>query len=184
MHEVSLNQVITDYLSGHEIDLTTYEDIRQAIAKLLVEEKHYPPENIKSKYELELDLDGNKYTIIIDFVVYYEGRPILILSFCPGAVSTFITQNLCLARIFPGHAVPFVIVTDSKDAALMNVAQKKELCRGYHCIPYWDDLINLAKDAKPITISDERKDKDKRVAYAMFALSDSCCSTQCPTDEL
>lgn len=182
MHEVSLNQVITDYLSGDKIDLTTYEDIRQSIARLLVEEKKYPLENIRSKYDLDLDLEGMKYTITIDFVVYHQERAILILSFCPGAVSTFITQNICLARIFPDYPVPFVIVTDSKDAALIDVKSKKEICRGYTCIPSWDVLLEMVGNAEPFSIPSQRKEKDKRVAYAMFALSDGCCSSQCSSN--
>ena len=34
MHEVSLNQLITDYVSGREIMDTTYEDLRQALARM------------------------------------------------------------------------------------------------------------------------------------------------------
>ena len=34
MHEVSLNRVITDYISGQEIMDTTYEDLRQALARM------------------------------------------------------------------------------------------------------------------------------------------------------
>ncbi len=181
MHEVSLNQVITDYLSGDQIELTTYEDIRQAIARLLVEEKNFPPENIKPKYKLELDIGNDKYSIQIDFVIYHQGKAILILAFCPGAVSTYVTQYICLARIFPRDPVPFVIVTDSKDAALIDVSVKKEICRGYACIPMWEDLVKMADDAERFSISRERMDKDKRVAYAMFALSDECCVSDCPS---
>ncbi len=182
MHEVSLNQVITDYLSGEQIELTTYEDIRQAIARMLVEEKKYPVENIKSKYIIELDLEKDKYTIQIDFVIYHLGKPVLILAFCPGAVSTYITQYICLARIFPGSPVPYVIVTDSKDAALMDVKNKKEICRGYHCFPGWEELKTMAENAETFTIPEQRVEKEKRVAHAMFALSDGCCLPDCPAD--
>ena len=39
MHEVSLGQSIQDYLTGENLDMTTYEDLRQGLARLLVEEK-------------------------------------------------------------------------------------------------------------------------------------------------
>ncbi len=184
MHEVSLNQVITDYLTGDSIELTTYEDIRQSLARFLVEEKKYPLENIRSKYPLELDLGKERYIIHVDFVIYHQEKPVLILAFCPGAVSTFITQYLCLARIFPGSPVPYVIVTDSKDASLMKVRTKKEICRGYNCFPMWDELVKMAEEAGSFTITGERLEKDKRVAYAMFALSDACCSSDCQASPL
>lgn len=181
MHEVSLNQVITDYLTGKEIELTTYEDLRQALAKLMVEEKGYPIEAIVSKYRLDLDVGGKKYFIIVDFLVYYNGQPVMVLGFCPGAVSTFITQYVSLGRILPEGPAPYVVVTDSKDAALVRTMDKKELCRGYHCIPTWEKLIELSKQAPDTSFSTDRIKKEQRVAYAMFALSDSCCASQCPS---
>ncbi|MFP4083479.1 MAG: type I restriction enzyme HsdR N-terminal domain-containing protein [Desulfonatronovibrio sp.] len=182
MHEVSLNQTIIDYLSGDEIESTTYEDLRQSLARILVEEKNYPPENIKPRFTIDITLDDKKYSIVIDFVIYNEDKPVLILGFCPGAVSTYITQYLCLARIFPDSPVPYLIVTDTNDASLMDVARKKEICRGFHCIPAWEELLELASEAEPPVISPERLEKEKRIAYAMFALSDTCCTAACPAD--
>lgn len=182
MHEVSLNQTIIDYLSGEEIEFTTYEDLRQSLARILVEEKNYPSENIKSRFKYEVTIKDKNYTFVIDFVIYHESKPVLILAFCPGAVSTYITQYLCLARIFPESPVPYVIVTDTNEASLMDVARKKEICRGFHCIPVWDELLKMAAESKPFVISRERLEKEKRIAYAMFALSDTCCASSCPSD--
>ena len=43
MHEVSLGGVIADYLTGEQLERTTYEDLRQALAKFLVEERGFAP---------------------------------------------------------------------------------------------------------------------------------------------
>lgn len=180
MHEVNLNEVINDYLTGKEIELTTYEDLRQALAKLIVEEKGYPTDAIVSKFPIELDIGDKKYVISVDFIVYYDGKPVMVMGFCPGAVSTFITQYVSLARILPEGPAPYVLVTDSKDAALVRTMDKKELCRGYHCIPTWERLSELSQQAGEIFFSPDRIKKEQRVAYAMFALSDSCCSSECP----
>ena len=179
MHEISLNQVISDYLTGEDIELTTYEDIRQALARILVEEKGYPPESIVPKYRLSLDLGDKHYDIVIDFVVYIDKKPAFILGFCPGAVSTFITQYVCVARLFPGGPVPYAAITDFRDVALMRVQDKSELCRGYHCIPDWTGLKKMFSDFQGFTLSSERLNKEKRIAYAMFALSDGSCSSIC-----
>lgn len=179
MHEISFDQVIQDYLTGEDLQMTTYEDIRQALARILVEEKGYPAQNILPRYKISLGLDDVDYTIKLDFVVTIEGQPALILGFCPGAVSTYITQYVSAARVFPGVPVPFVLVTDSKDASLVQVGDKKELCRGYHCIPTWEHLQHMYKDCPGYTFTPERQEKEKRVAHAMFALSDGYCSSEC-----
>ena len=53
MHEVSLNRLITDYISGREIMDTTYEDLRQALARMLVEDKFYPRSSVRPKYLID-----------------------------------------------------------------------------------------------------------------------------------
>ncbi|EFI34555.1 conserved hypothetical protein [Desulfonatronospira thiodismutans ASO3-1] len=179
MHEVKFDQVIQDYLTGKDLQMTTYEDIRQALARILVEEKGYPVQNIKPRYKLPLGLDDIDYTINLDFLVTIDEQPAMILGFCPGAVSTYITQYVSAARIFPGGPVPFVLVTDSTDAALVRVKDKKEICRGYHCIPTWQHLQEIFKECPPCTFTTERQLKEKRVAHAMFALSDGYCSSSC-----
>lgn len=179
MHEVSLNQVITDYLTGENIELTTYEDLRQSLAALMVEEKGYPKTAIVPKYKLNLTLGSDHYVVCLDFVIHIDDNPALLIGFCPGAVSTFITQFVCAARIFNGKPIPYVIVTDCKDAALIRTADKKDLCRGYHCIPDWGKLQALYKEAPAFELTESRKNKESRIVYAMFALSDSCCTDQC-----
>lgn len=52
MHETSLGSVLRDYLTGESIDETTYEEFRQALARLLVEEKGYPRERLRPKVPL------------------------------------------------------------------------------------------------------------------------------------
>ncbi|MDY7001579.1 MAG: type I restriction endonuclease subunit R, partial [Thermodesulfobacteriota bacterium] len=49
MHETSFNRTIRDYLTGEDLDETTYEEFRQALAKMLVEERGYPKDRLKSK---------------------------------------------------------------------------------------------------------------------------------------
>lgn len=46
MHETSLGETLRDYLTGESIEATTYEDLRQALARLLVEGLGYPAERV------------------------------------------------------------------------------------------------------------------------------------------
>ncbi len=56
MHEVSLGQSIRDYLTGEQVDATTYEDLRQALARLLVEERGYPATALCPRVEVRFAL--------------------------------------------------------------------------------------------------------------------------------
>jgi hypothetical protein len=59
MHEVSLGATLRDYLTGQDVDHTTYEDLRQALARLLVEELGHPRGLVEPRVRVRFDVpDG------------------------------------------------------------------------------------------------------------------------------
>ena len=113
MHEVSLNQLITDYVSGREIMDTTYEDLRQALARMLVE------------------------------VFTPDSRPALALFFHPGEVGTFVRQSVAAARIHEPAPFPLVVVTDSMEALVVETRTAAEIGRGFYQIPRWGQMEEM-----------------------------------------
>ncbi len=55
MHEVSLGATLRDYLTGQDVDHTTYEDLRQALARLLVEELGHPRGLVEPRVRVRFD---------------------------------------------------------------------------------------------------------------------------------
>jgi hypothetical protein len=176
MHEVSLQQTINDYITGEEIELSTYEDIRQALAKILVEEKGYPKENIFPKVELNLDINQKPFTVSLDFIIKDQGKPVLLLAFCAGEVSSYVRQYISAARLFD-PPIPLVVVTDSKDARLVRTSDKKIVAQGFNSIPRWNELRQLLSEIPEPTLTPEKKQKEARLAYAFFSLTDGCCTS-------
>ena len=56
MHEVSLGATLRDYLTGQDVDHTTYEDLRQALARLLVEELGHPLGLVEPRVRVRFDV--------------------------------------------------------------------------------------------------------------------------------
>ena len=56
MHEVSLGATLRDYLTGQDVDHTTYEDLRQALARLLVEELGHPRGLVEPRVRVRFDV--------------------------------------------------------------------------------------------------------------------------------
>lgn len=180
MHEVSLNRLITDYLSGQEIMDTTYEDLRQALARMLVEERKYPKSCVKAKYELEYSVAGERQVAKIDLAVFSpQGQPLMALFFCPGEVGTFIRESLAAARIHPGQPFPLIAVTDSMELALVETRTGQTIDEGFYALPLWWDLQPLA-DAHPCPAPDEhRLDRERRILFAYEGLGGPCCGGEC-----
>jgi hypothetical protein len=180
MHETSLGGTLRDYLSGEEIDETTFEEFRQLLARLLVEEKGYPKDLIKAKVPLTYCVEGEDFERIIDFVLYDEqGKPVFLVMFCAGDVATFERETVCAARLIEGGPVPYALVTDTMDATLLDVRTGDEVARGMNAVPDYERLMEMVDAAEVKPLTDEQREKQTRVfhTYCGFVCGDHCeCS--------
>lgn len=176
MHEVSLGQTIRDYLTGETIESTTYEDLRQAIARLLVEELGYPKERVTPRLMVRFPVGGEEYCRTVDLAVHdADGGLLLIVVFCPGQVNTFARESLAAARLAPGGPSPLVAVTDMRDAALYATADGSQLTTGIRALPRFEDLAPLAA-AHPLSpLDDAGLDRERRILHAYSEFLKRCC---------
>jgi hypothetical protein len=180
MHETSLGQTIQDYLTGDELQMTTYEDLRQGLAKLLVEEKGYPKANISPKVAISFDVDGKLFTRNVDLLVKDENsRPLLALLFCSGTPETYTREAFYAGRLVPGGPTPLVVVTDCKDAKLLRTHDGKELNSGFTSIPTWEELHELAASTPLPDLDPERISREQRIFYMYSGFLEGCCGNAC-----
>ncbi len=183
MHEISLGYTIEDYLNGTKVEATTFEDIRQAIAKMLVERKGYPKENIKSKVEISFKIEDKQYKNTVDLVAYSnEGQPVLLIHFGPGHVETYIRQVVSAARLLPDGAAKLAVVTDTKSALLIRVFDREILeDSGYQAIPDWNRLLKIVEECPQYELTPEKRAVEERIFYAYSELSCVCSQEECYT---
>ena len=179
MHEESLGNVIRDYLTGEELVETSYEEFRQGLARLLVEEKGYPRERLRPKVGVCFPAAGSQYTRMVDLAATdAAGRVLMFVIFCSGEPGTYLRETLAAARVYDGGPVPLALVTDTREAVLLDVASGRELGRGMRAVPAYAALADLAAPLPPL--SDEALDRERRIlfAYSEF-LSGGCCQGAC-----
>lgn len=181
MHEVSLGQTIQDYLTGETLEMTTYEDLRQGLARLLVEGKGYPKANLSPKVAISFDVDGKPFTRNVDLLIHDDGsRPVMVLLFCSGTPETYTREAVYAGRLIPGGPVPLVVVTDSKDARLLRTKDGKVLASGFASIPTWEALQILLAETPPPVLDPERIEREQRVFYMYSGFLEGCCGKECP----
>ena len=184
MHEVSLGYTISDYLSGGSVEATTYEDLRQAIARMLVERKGYPASRLRSKVQVTFPVGEGCYTRSVDLVAYDEAdRPLVLILFCAGEVETYVREAVAAARLMEGGAPPLAVVTDTRSAILVSVGDKQHLeHRDYQALPDWDRLQELVKQVPSYELNEQRRVVEGRLLYALSELT-TCCSDECETGD-
>ena len=179
MHEESLGNVIRDYLTGEELVETSYEEFRQSLARMLVEERGYPRERLTPKVGVCFPAGGSTYTRMVDLAATDEaGRTLLFILFCSGEPGSYVRESLAAARVYDQGPVPLALVTDTRDAVLVAVADGRELGRGMRAVPSYKDLPALAGPIAPL--SDEALDRERRILFAYSEmLADGCCQGAC-----
>lgn len=182
MHEESLNRVIRDYLTGEDVEETSYEEFRQALARLLVEERGYPKGQVCAKVGVCFPVDGKDYTRMVDLVVSdASGGPLLLVVFCSGEPGSYIRETLAASRLYGPSPVPLALVTDTREALILRVSDGRILAQGgMRTIPHFDDLTRLAADSPAPPLTDDAVMRERRIlfAYSEF-LSGGCCAGAC-----
>ena len=181
MHEESLNRVILDYLSGEELEETSYEEFRQALARLLVAERGYPKDRLAAKLGICFQVDDREYTRMADLLAKDEdGKPLMLVIFCSGEIGSYARESLAAARLLAPQPAPLTLVTDTKDALLLATADGQPLERGMAAIPRYPELLRLAAQ-HPVKLLDEpRAQAERRILYAYSEfLSGGCCQGAC-----
>ena len=176
MHEVFLGQLLRDYLTGEAIENTTYEDLRQSLARIFVEELGYSKAQLVPKVPVRFSRDGDMFERQADIVIYNDrGAPLLAVLFCAGQVNTFKREGLALARLLPNGPAPFLVITDTKTAILYNVASGDSMDEGMQALPPADRLTAMLQNTPHIHLSDKNIEMEKRILYAYSQFQKTCC---------
>lgn len=181
MHEISLGYTVKDFISGEHVEATTYEDIRQDIARFLVEEKKVPKANIQTKAQAVAIVDGREYVQNLDLVIGQDPKdPIMALKFCAGQVETYARQVLAAARLLSQGPARLAVVTDTGKALILQVADGQLLREcPYAELPDWQEMQDLMSSVPAYAVTEDKKSKEARLLYALSELSCSCSQDSC-----
>jgi hypothetical protein len=185
MHEIRLGYSVQDYISGEQVEATTYEDIRQDIARFLVQEKGVPKAAVRTKVQVTAVIDDAPYVQQVDLVVGQSpSDPVMALNFCAGQVETYTRQTLAAARLLPQGAPRLAVVTDTQKALILQVADGA-LVREcpYAELPDWEQMLDMLAEVPEYTASAEKRAKEGRLLYALSELSCSCAQESCSVPE-
>lgn len=176
MHDISLGHTIEDYLTGEAVEATTYEDLRQALARLLVEERGWLAERLVPRYPIRAEVDGREYIRLVDIAGFdMDGKPLLLVLFAPGEVTTYERESLAAARLVENGPAPLVAVTDSKDAVLLAVKSGERLERGMQALPSPGRALALSEQYPIHSLDRERRCRESRILYAYSESLYDCC---------
>ena len=173
-HHLILGKTV-DFITGETIVDTHDERARQKIARFLVEEKGYSKSDIEVRREIPLNVDGNRATAKVDFVIRLDGRAFAIIIFGPGSLVTRERSTLAAARLIESYAVPFAVVTNGKDAEVMETKSGHVIAQGLEAIPSKGEALERMRTLTFEMVPEKRLEKEERILYVFDVLAKREC---------
>ena len=173
-HHLILGETI-DYITGSTILDTDDERARQKIARFLVEEKGYSKEDIEVRREIPLNVDGNRATSKVDFVIRLNGKAFAIIIFGPGSLVSRERPTLAAARLVESYEVPFAVVTNGEAAEVLETRSGRVIAEGLEAIPSKEEALGKIATLTFEKLPEKRLEKEERILYVFDVLAEREC---------
>ncbi len=126
---------VIDYVTGERVPDIGSEANRQAVERFLVEEKGWRREQIHVDAPFDLTIDGEIYLATLDLLVSCGERNVMAVKCCAGSLLSREREILAAARLAADYQIPLAVVSDGRDALVIDTLTGKHLGEGMTAIP-------------------------------------------------
>jgi len=133
---------IKDYVTGKEVPNVGAEENRQTVEKYLVEEKGYAKEELEIDAPLEIDIRGEVYAATVDIAIRIGDRRLLAIKCAAGSIGSREKEILSAAKLLEDYQVPISIVSDGRNALVLDTLTGKKIGEGLNAIPTKVEILN------------------------------------------
>lgn len=171
-HHLILGELV-DFLTGKTVEDTHDERLRQEVAKALVLQKGYDREDICAGEKIEVACNENRALVPLDFRIVLHQRTAMIVKYGPGSILTRRRPALALSRLVAPYQVPFVVVTNGRDAEVLSGDSGRRLGEGLDAIPAKNRLLRLVAVAGWAQLTEKQIEMESRILYA-YEIDGAC----------
>ncbi len=156
---------VKDYLTGEEIPDIGAEANRQAVARYLVETKGYRAAAILRDAPLIIEVSGESYQSRIDLLVMagQPPRPFMAIKCAAGSLGSREREIISAGRIYGTYQVPLAMVSDGREAILLDTVSGRRIAEGLDAIPDTQEAHRQMAARPPVPYPPERLEREKRV---------------------
>lgn len=170
---------LRDYATGELVDDTDDERLRQQIAHQLIDRLGYRREELEVGCCHQVATDRHRAAYRVDFTATLADRTALLVRYCPGALVAPERPTIALARLLRPYVIPRAVVTNGRDARLLDAEQGVFLRAGLDAIPHRSDLARLIDGHRLVELEPQRRAAEARILLAFEALECECDRIPC-----
>jgi len=164
---------LEDLITGDVLDDTHDERLRQGLAALLLNEKGFDRAQIEPRRQVVLTACGKRAAIYLDFIVWIGDRVCMIVKYGPGSLVTRHRPALGLSRLIEPYQIPVVVVTNGRDADVLDGESGKRISSGLDSIPSHADILEKLPSFDFQPISKDRAEGESRIVFA-YEIDNAC----------
>lgn len=138
---------LNDFVTGEEIPDTDDERFRQDLSRMLVNDLGYRKEELEPRRFIETLFSSQFVRSNIELAVTLRTKTFLIIRYAPGSLVSRERGAIAAARVLEKeYQIPLAIVTNGRDAELIDTGNKKILATGMEAIPSRDEAEKMLPD--------------------------------------
>ncbi|MFP4256734.1 MAG: type I restriction enzyme HsdR N-terminal domain-containing protein [Desulfobacterales bacterium] len=153
--------MITDFVTGKQVPDAGAEANRQAVERVLVEQKGYAPSDIVVDMPVEFSVAGSHYASAVDLVVYADNRPFMVIKCAAGSLDSRKNEAVSAARILFDSVVPLAAASDGQSALVFDAVTSKRTGRGLDAVPDAQAASEMIRKNKPFSLPEGRLEKER-----------------------
>ncbi len=176
-HHLILGET-TDYITGNTIPDTHDERYRQKISHLLVDSLGFNKNDVEKSKKHLIVTNKKKAELKLDFLINLNGKACMMIRYAPGSLVSRRQCAIGWSRIVMPYQIPVIVITNGKDAEIIEGTTGKVVDKGLKSIPSRQILEKKHNTFEFTKISDKKRIMAARIVYA-FEVDGSC---NCDTD--
>lgn len=169
----------TDYISGEKLVDTDDERYRQALARTMVEEKGWAKDEVEMRLRIETLFNQQFVASKITMTMSLAGKRCLIIRYAPGSLVTRERSAVAAARVLAeNYQIPLTVVTNGRDAELIDTYSGKVLSRGMEAIPTRKEVEKMFPGLRFEPYDDTKRERELRILN-VFDVEICCAGGPC-----
>jgi hypothetical protein len=159
-------KMLTDFVTGKEVPNIGAEENRQRAERLLVEEKGYSKDDIEVDADLRFTIGDEDIQSHVDLVVRIQDKRFMVLRCVPGSLGSRERETLASARLLDAYQIPLSVVTDGKDAEVLDTITGELVGQGVGAIPSKKEAVQQMGTTRLQPLSRERLERERIIFRA------------------
>ncbi|MDI6797710.1 MAG: type I restriction enzyme HsdR N-terminal domain-containing protein, partial [Desulfatibacillaceae bacterium] len=155
---------IIDFVTGKAIPNIGAEENRQAVERILVEEKGFPKSALKIDFPIEFSVGGAPHVSAINIMVFAKNcRPLMAVKCAAGSLGSYEREAVSAARLAADPPVGLALVSDGKNATMLETQKGRVVSNNWQEIPDFEHSDKWLLQYKTPPLSPKRLDQERLI---------------------